>query len=151
MFFMEIHKSRVVNFLDNQLLDSIRQIMREETADIKEDISVLKTDVANLKADVSGLKEDMSVVKTDVANLKTDVSGLKEDVDGLKSQVGENTIILRALEENKDIQKAQMDRIENDIAELKGGRSRLLELEDEFIEHTHQIIIETSKPQSKAG
>jgi hypothetical protein len=33
MFFMEIHRSRVMNILDNQLLDSIRQIMREETAD----------------------------------------------------------------------------------------------------------------------
>lgn len=134
---METHKSRVVNLMDNQLLDSIRQIIREETADIKEDVSILKKDVSELKTDVSVLKED--------------VSGLKTDVNSLKNQVSENTAILRALEENKEYQNAKMDKIENDIAELKGRDKRLLNLEDEFISHTHKIVIETGKAEIKAG
>lgn len=109
--------------MDNQLLDSIRQIIREETADIKEDVSTLKEDVSELKT----------------------------DVNSLKSQVSENTAILRALEENKEYQNAKMDKIENDIAELKGRDKRLLNLEDEFISHTHKIVIETGKAEIKAG
>jgi len=123
--------------MDNQLLDSIREIIKEETSEIKEDIADMKNDISSLKTDVSVLKEDVSVLKT--------------DVEGLKLQLSENTSILRALEENIEYQNAKMDKIANDIAVLKGNDKRLLKLEDEFISHTHKIVIETGKAEVKAG
>ena len=65
----------------------IRDIVREETAGLRLDVTELKSDVSELKTDVSELKTDVSELKTDVSGLKADVSGLKQDVGVLKQDV----------------------------------------------------------------
>ena len=59
-----------------------------DVAELKEDVSVLKTDVAVLKEDVSVLKTDVAELKEDVSVLKTDVAELKGDVSQLRGDVG---------------------------------------------------------------
>ena len=63
--------------------NKVRQIVREETADMRSDIGGLKGDVTGLKSDVAVLKTDVAELKTDVAVLKTDVAELKTDVRDL--------------------------------------------------------------------
>ena len=61
----------------------------EAIAELRGDVSVLKTDMSEVKADVAELKTDMSEVKADVAELKTDMSEVKADVSELKTDMSE--------------------------------------------------------------
>ena len=71
-----------------QHTEAIAEI-RGDVSVLKTDVSGLKTDVSELKTDVSGLKTDMVEVKADVAELKTDMVEVKADVSGLRVDVAE--------------------------------------------------------------
>jgi chromosome segregation ATPase len=125
--------------LDQELLDGIRQIVREEISGVKDDVSSLKNDVSSLKTDVSGLKDDVS-------SLKTDVSILKKDVAEMKPQLEENTNIVRALLANSEEHSAKLDQLEHRVSNLEGSQKRQGELEAYLKNHHHQIVIETGEP-----
>jgi len=136
-----------VKTLDQELLDSIREIVCEETKKIvrEETRKIVREETRKI------VREETADMRDDISSLKTDVSSLKTDVSSLKKQVSENTLILRSLEENNEIRSAQMDRMENDIAHPLGKYEKVDELEDRFIHHTHTIVIETGKPEEKAS
>ena len=104
--------------LDQELLDGIRQVVREE---------------------ISGVKDDVS-------SLKNDVSTLKKDVSEMKPQLEENTNIVRALLANSEEHGAQLDQLEHRVAKLEGSQKRQGELEAYLKDHHHQIVIETGEP-----
>jgi chromosome segregation ATPase len=130
--------------LNQDLLVAIRQIIREEISGIKADVTELKTDVTELKTDVTELKAD-------VTGLKTDVTGLKTDVAAMKPQLFENTQLLKSLLANSEAHGAKLDQLDNRVARLEGSKQRQDKLADEFYHHRHRIIIETEKPEFKAG
>ena len=76
---------------DQELLQAIRSVVREEIAPVKEDVAVLKTDVAELKTDVSKLKTDVSDLQVKVANLEEEYDSMQKDIDEIK----DNTLITR--------------------------------------------------------
>lgn len=165
--------------LDQELLDGIRQIIREEISGVKEDISslkddvstlksdvtslktdvsslmddvsTLKSDVSSLKTDVSLLKDDVSGLKIDVAGLKSDVAGLKSDVAAMKPQLEENTQMIKTLLARTEANGAKIDQLDNKVAHLQGSEKRQNKLEDELYHHRHKIIIETGEPEFKAS
>jgi chromosome segregation ATPase len=49
------------------------------------------------------------------------LKGIKGDINELKSQVKENTAILKALEHSSEVNKAERDKMENDIAHMQGN------------------------------
>jgi len=108
----------VVKSLDKEMLTVLSSLLDEKLNPIKEDISTLKEDVSGLKKDVSGLKEDVSGLKKDVSGLKRDVSVLKEDVKFIKVQQKEQGRILRILEDKAITNKAEHDKISNEIVHL---------------------------------
>ncbi|RCW44105.1 hypothetical protein [Halanaerobium sp. MA284_MarDTE_T2] len=126
--------------MDQELLDSIREIVCEETK------KIVREETRKIVRE-----ETRKIVREETADMRDDISSLKTDVSSLKKQVSENTLILRSLEENNEIRSAQMDRMENDIAHLLGKYEKVDELEDRFIHHTHTIVIETGKPEEKAS
>jgi len=81
---------------------------------LKQDVTVLKQDVTVLKQDVTVLKQDVAVLKQDVAVLKQDVAVLKQDVAVLKQDVAQ-------LKRDVAILQARVDRMANELAELKGN------------------------------
>ncbi|WP_341479295.1 hypothetical protein [Clostridium cochlearium] len=97
--------------LDKEMLTVLSSLLDEKLNPIKEDISTLKEDVSGLKKDVSGLKEDVS-------GLKEDVLTLKEDVKFIKVQQKEQGRILRILEDKAITNKAEHDKISNEIVHL---------------------------------
>lgn len=101
----------VVKSLDKEMLTVLSSLLDEKLNPIKEDISTLKEDVSGLKKDVSGLKEDVS-------GLKEDVLTLKEDVKFIKVQQKEQGRILRILEDKAITNKAEHDKISNEIVHL---------------------------------
>lgn len=87
----------VVKSLDKEMLTVLSSLLDEKLNPIKEDISTLKEDV-------SGLKED--------------VLTLKEDVKFIKVQQKEQGRILRILEDKAITNKAEHDKISNEIVHL---------------------------------
>ncbi|RCW58649.1 hypothetical protein [Halanaerobium sp. ST460_2HS_T2] len=137
--------------MDQELLDGIRQIVREEISGVKADVSSLKEDVTSLKEDVSSLKEDVTSLKEDVSSLKEDVSTLKGDVAEMKPQLKENTQLIKTLLARTEANGAKIDQLDNKVAHLQGSEKRQNKLEDEFYHHRHKIIIETGEPEFKAS
>lgn len=111
--------------MDQELLDGIRQVVREE---------------------ISGVKDDVSSLKSDVSSLKSDVSTLKTDVSEMKPQLEENTNIVRALLANSEEHGAKLDQLEHRVSRLEGTQKRQGELEAYLKDHHHEIVIETGKP-----
>jgi SMC interacting uncharacterized protein involved in chromosome segregation len=89
------------------------------------DISTLKGDVSILKRDVSTLKGDVSTLKGDVSTLKADMSLVKDDIKFLKTSQQEDHQILKNLEHNSNVNKAEHDKMMNDIAFIKGDLASL--------------------------
>ena len=67
-------------------LEQAVENLLNDTALIRDDVTVLKEDMALVKGDVSGPKEDMAQVKDDVAGLKGDVAELKQGVQRLEER-----------------------------------------------------------------
>jgi predicted nuclease with TOPRIM domain len=79
------------------------------------------------------------------------VSILKTDVAGMKTQLEENTKLLRVLLARSEDHGAQLDQLNNRVANLEGNQKRQNKLEEEFYHHRHKIVIETDFPEFKAG
>lgn len=125
---METIKSKVVNSLDQEFLAAIREMIVTETKKIvqQETRKIVK-------------EETRKIVQQETRKI------VKEETAKISAQVEENTRILRALEANKDIQNARMDRMEHDLAELRGNNKKIKNLEDKYIHHSHRIVIDTSE------
>jgi chromosome segregation ATPase len=152
--------------LDQELLDGIRQIIREEisgvegdvsslksdvsslksdVSSLKSDVSSLKSDVSSLKSDVSSLKSDVSSLKSDVSSLKSDVSTLKKDVSEMKSQLEENTDMVRVLLSNSKTHGAKIEQLDHRVAGLEGNKKRQDKLEIGLLNHQHEVVVEIGK------
>lgn len=112
--------------LDQELLDGIRQIIREEISGVEEDVSTLKTDVSSLK--------------TDVSTLKTNVSSLKNDVSEMKPQLEENTDMLRVLLANSETHGAEIKQLNYRVAKMEGINKRQDKLESGLLNHRHEAV-----------
>jgi chromosome segregation ATPase len=123
--------------LDQEFLNAIRQIVREEISGVKSDVSSLKSDVSSLKSDVSSLKNDVSSLKSDVAEMKL--------------QLKENTDMIRTLLARTETHGAKLEQLDLKTAELVGSEKKQNKLEEEFYHHRHKIVIETGIPEFKAG
>ena len=118
--------------VNQELLDSIRQIIREE--------------ISGVKGDVSSLKGDVSSLKTDVSLLKNDVSTLKKDVAEMKPQLEENTQMLRTLLARTDNHGAMLEQLNIRVSRLEGNEKRYKKLNNDFYYHSHKVVVEIKEP-----
>ena len=103
--------------LDQELLDGIRQIVREEISGVKDDLSSLKRDISELKADLS----DMETV------------------------LDKNNHLLRLLRIETDTNKIKLSIISGKIANFIEVKQRSNDVQD-ILNHHHQIVIESGEP-----
>ncbi|TDO95205.1 hypothetical protein DFR79_101206 [Halanaerobium saccharolyticum] len=104
--------------MDQELLDGIRQIVREE---------------------ISGVKDDVS-------SLKADISELKSDVAEIERLLGKNNHLLRVLRIETDTNEIKMSIIDGKIDNLIDNLEKQTKLKDALRDHHHQIVIETGEP-----
>lgn len=75
-----------------------------------------------LKALSDMLDEKLDVkldpIKRDIADMKSDIINMKEDIILIKTQQQEHGIILRVLEDKAVVNKAEHDKLNNDIIHL---------------------------------
>lgn len=77
--------------------------------------------------------EILKAMQKTMDTIQEDISTMKEDISMLKSQTSENTQILKALVHSSEVNKAEHDKMSNEIAhmtgELKSIKEELLNVE----------------------
>ena len=92
--------------------EEFEKIVLKTLTEIKEDVSVLKTEFTELKEDVSTLKTEFTELKEDVSTLKTEFTELKEEVSTLKTEFTE-------LKEDVSTLNKEMTTLKRDVVVLK--------------------------------
>ncbi|TSC62608.1 MAG: hypothetical protein G01um1014106_613 [Parcubacteria group bacterium Gr01-1014_106] len=99
----------------------VRQIVREETADLRTDVAKLKTDVSTLKTDVSKLQTDVAVLKVDVAEMKDDMKEVKSTTNTILNKVDR---FLKQVDDEKDERTSADALLERRIETLEKQQAR---------------------------
>jgi len=60
--------------------DGVREIVRKETGDLREDVSTLKSDVSTLKEDVNILKQRQRELRDGVKSLREELTTFKDEI-----------------------------------------------------------------------
>ena len=82
----------------------LKSDMTEVKGDIvglKSDVAELKSDMAEVKSDIVELKSDMTVVKTDIIDLRNDMNTMEGRIDAKMEQLNENVKGIRFTIENE--------------------------------------------------
>lgn len=87
----------VVKTMDKEFLKAIGELLDEKLIPIKEDISGIKQDMNEMKQDMNEMKQDISLIKT---------------------QQEEHGRILRILEDKATTNKAEHDKLSNEMAHI---------------------------------
>ena len=126
--------------MDKKLLDAMRDIIVTETKKIvqEETKRIVQEETKKIVQE-----ETKKIIQSETRKI------VQEETAKLSAQVEENTQILKALESNKDIQNARMDRMEHDLAQLLGSSKKIEDLENRYIHHSHQLVIETNEAVEK--
>lgn len=101
--------------VDLELLEAIRQMIREETAPIKEDVSGIKSDLAAVKDDVNGIKVILEVdIRRDINLLAEGHEMILErlpdpmEVEALDARLfAVETVVKKHSRDIQDLKKAQ--------------------------------------------
>ena len=59
-------------------------------------------------------------MQSQMNEIQSQTNGLQSEINGLQSQTSENTQILKALEHNSQMHKAEIDKLNHQVAELQG-------------------------------
>ena len=108
--------------IDNIVI-AVKSALEPEFAELKTDVSGLKSDVNELKTDVSGLKSDVDELKTDVSDLKSDVNELKIGARAIVEKIEElkcmDHAILGEVDRVHEYAASEIARLNKNIEELK--------------------------------
>lgn len=66
------------------------------------------------------IKEELKPVKVSIHNMEDDINSMKGDIKSIKTLQEEDHLILKALEHKAEINKAEHDKIINNLAHLNG-------------------------------
>ncbi|MBW4828453.1 MAG: hypothetical protein KZY61_10800 [Clostridiaceae bacterium] len=86
--------------------------------------------------EMTSMKDEMTSVKDEMTSMKGEMSLIKEEVKWIKEQQKEDHSILKALMHNSEINKAEHDKMSNDIAHIQGYLKNV----DENLEAVKDII-----------
>ncbi|WP_368489917.1 hypothetical protein [Clostridium sp. BJN0013] len=71
------------------------------------------------KEDLKAMSELLDMKLEPIKKQLEELEPIKSQLNGLQSQVQENTQILKALEHSAEVNKAEKDKLNNDIAHIK--------------------------------
>ena len=109
--------------------------LKQDMAEVKQDVADLKQDMVEVKQDVADLKQDMVEVKQDVADLKQDMVEVKQDVADLKQDMAEVKQDVADLKQDMVEVKDQQTKMSGQIANLAGS-----DYESKAIEQSRRLI-----------
>jgi archaellum component FlaC len=104
--------------------------------------------------EVSGMKEEISGVKGEISGMKGEISEMKTDIKLIKTHQSEQGEILQAVRHAQEVQTAQNDRLEIEVAQLSGkmeqGFSDVVEVQKALLEMygEHEAVIRIMRRRS---
>ena len=124
---------------DRQLLEKIL----DELTDVKNEVKFVKNGLGTVKEEVSTVKEEVSSVKEEVSSIANRVSSIdnrvgsiENEVKWIKTQQQEDHLILKALKHNSEVNKAEHDKMVNEMAYMEGHLKNI----DENLNAVKEII-----------
>ncbi|MBV1817989.1 hypothetical protein L0P54_03300 [Anaerosalibacter bizertensis] len=121
---------------DREILESIlREMtsMKDEMTSIKSEMTSMKDEMTSIKSEMTSLDEKLT---GEMASMKGEMSSIKDEIKWIKEQQKEDHSILKALMHNSEINKAEHDKMSNDIAHIQGYLKNV----DENLEAVKDII-----------
>lgn len=85
---------------------------------------------------LENMLSEIKSMKSDMQGMKDDIQGVKSDMQSMKIQQHENTLILKALDHSAEVNKAEHDRMFNDIDHMKGYLKNI----DENLDAVKEIL-----------
>jgi chromosome segregation ATPase len=130
---------------NNELLQAIRQIVKEENEPLKQDISSVKTDISSVKTDISSVKTDISTLKKGQEALQKDVSTLQAGQLKINIEL-ENNIDkkLSALFDGHQLDTEKIDHISETVDDIDASVTAM-----DIV--THANVKEINKLKAKIG
>ena len=105
---------------DIKVMKSDITTMQDDIKVMKGDITTMQGDIKVMKGDITTMQGDIKVMKGDITTINNRLDNLENDMAFVKPQVSENTEILKALVHSSQVQKAQIDSIEYNVAHISG-------------------------------
>lgn len=87
--------------------------------------------------------DKLDTIENSIKEMKTDINSMKEDITGIKTQLDENTQIVRALMHSAEVNKADHDKMANDIAHMQGD-IKSIQKDTDSIEKALSVIEEVT-------
>lgn len=84
------------------------------------------------------------MLKDELKPIKEDIKDMNQNIKSLQSQVQENNQLIKALVHNSEVHKAEQDKIQNDIAHLKGDITHIKSTVEEIKKDLNNVEIITS-------
>ncbi|MDD3224269.1 MAG: hypothetical protein PHX70_06110 [Clostridium sp.] len=92
--------------------ETLKQILKEELEPIK----IKLNEIDSIKEEINSIKEELGPIKTKL----NQIDSIKEELKPIKAKLDETYEIVRALEHSSQVNKAEHDKITNDIAHISG-------------------------------
>ena len=115
--------------------DEVKSV-KDEVGSVKAEVSLVKAEVGLVKDEVSSVKAEVGSVKDEVDSVKDEVSSIKDEVKLIKTQQQEDHLILKALMHNSEVNKAEHDKMFNEMAYMEGHLKNI----DENLDAVKEII-----------
>ena len=123
---------------NNELLQAIRQIVKEENEPLKQDISSVKTDISSVKTDISTLKKGQEALQKDVSTLQA--GQLKINIE-LENNIDKK---LSALFDGHQLDTEKIDHISETVDDIDASVTAM-----DIV--THANVKEINKLKAKIG
>lgn len=117
---------------DRELLEKILG----ELTGVKNEVSSVKDGLSSVKDEVSSVKDEVSLVKDEVSSIDNRVGSIENEVKWIKTQQQEDHLILKALMHNSEVNKAEHDKMLNEMAYMEGHLKNI----DENLNAVKEII-----------
>lgn len=77
----------LVTYVTRTQHQDLRRELKEDIADVKEDVAGVREEIRDVKQDIGHLKDEVRDVKQDVRGLQEDMRDVKQDVRGVRSEL----------------------------------------------------------------
>ena len=104
--------------LDQNDLKMIARVVSEVVEPIKQDVSQLKSDMAEQKQAISQLQDDMSEQKQAISQLQDDMAEQKQAISQLRDDMAEQKQAISQLQDDMAEQKQAVVKLQTDVSEI---------------------------------
>ncbi|WP_352404348.1 hypothetical protein [Sporanaerobacter acetigenes] len=138
---------------DRDLLESILVELQSNSAELKslrEEVKSNSAETKLIREEVKSNSAETKSLREEVKSNSAEMKSLREEVKSIRVQQQEDHLILKALEHSAQVNKAEHDKMANDIAHIQGNVKNIAENIDAVKEiiGRHEVDLKVLKNRS---